>query len=284
MQTRQRETSLRLGLHLPLPFTIIFFVKTFDRFEKLIEQLVEGPFERLFNAQLHPADLARALAREMERGRLGNGRGGCIAPNHYRVFLNTQDYQVLQERSALAEEVAAIKRYLRRLATESGCEIPGSLRVQMAPQSTIQAGQIIVSADHLDLLQDNSSFEKQDLSKEEGSGSKKTTPLDKSQRFERPAAISAARWQLQLPDRVVTLGMPVVRMGGGANNDVVISDRTVAKHHAQLRWRNRAYYVQNLSRTRLLKVNHQPVTTSLPLRPGDRLQLGQVIIYVNLKS
>jgi hypothetical protein len=256
-------------LPLALPFIIIFGVNTLNRLEKLVERLIEGPFDRLFRTRLHPADLAKALALAMEEGRIADGRGGCIAPNHYQVTLNADDYQALQGKSNVIDEVEAIKRYLSGLMAETGCSILGTLQVSVQPRKEVEPGQIRVTSHHL------SPPQTPDPHQPENGDTKQ---------IQRRAYPPADRWQLCLPDREIKLGMPIVRIGRDPNNDVTILDQTVSRYHAQLRWRNGIYYVQNLSRTQPLGLNHRPIEGSAPLSSGDTLQLGQVILRIELTS
>jgi len=236
-------------------------VKPLKRFEKLAERLIEAPFTRLFKTRLHPADLARALAEAMETGQIADGRGGTLAPNHYRVMLHPDDYRLLHSRADVTAEVAAIRRYLEALVAETGSRLSGALTVSIEAQEGVAQGDIRITADHL-------------LPPQAEDGDTRRIP----------PAISppADRWQLRLPGKTVRLGMPIVRLGQSENNDIPIPDKSVSPYHAQLRWRNGVYYAQNLSRTAPLLCNRQPVTGRIPLKAGDTLQLGRVTLQIEI--
>ncbi|MFQ5575851.1 MAG: FhaA domain-containing protein [Anaerolineae bacterium] len=236
-----------------------------DLLEKLAERLIEEPFVRLFKPRLHPADLAKSLAGAMEAGQMSDGRGGTLAPNHYRVALNDDDFQALQTGADITAEVDAVKRYLTALVAETGSTLPGSLRVSIDPRPDIKPGRINVVAEHWPAGPDELSA---------------PAEAADTKRLPKSSLPAAAQWQLRLPNRTVTLGMPVVRVGRGLNNDVIVADPTVSRYHAQLRWRHGAYHVQNLSRSQPLTLNRTPVEGSAPLKPGDRLQLGQVTLQI----
>ncbi len=256
-------------------------MNTLAYFERWVERLIEGPFDWLFKTRLHVADLTKALARALETGKISNGRGGYLAPNTYQVFLNEQDYQAIQEGAGLGKEIGAIKRYLRHLMAEMDGDLPGAVQVQIFSQPDIPIGQIKVMADHLDLAQTAPPSVEGPPSIERAEGATSFRP--KTKQLKRPpVATTAGQWRLHLPQGVVMLGMPVVRIGRGQNNDVILADRTVSKYHAQLRWRHQTYYAQNLSPTCPLKVNQQVVTGSSPLKPGDQLQLGGATIRLDL--
>lgn len=53
----------------------------------------------------------------------------------------------------------------------------------------------------------------------------------------------ANHWLLRLGERELRLGEPVVRIGRALDNDIVLTDPTVSRYHAQLRWREECYHL-----------------------------------------
>lgn len=107
----------------------------------------------------------------------------------------------------------------------------------------------------------------------------------------------ARRWLLALGGEQIRLGEPVINVGRALDNDIILSDPTVSRYHAQLRWREGRYYVypptppghldrqqtngvdkgQHLSpRT---TVNQRPVSHQA-LGAGDVVALGATTIRV----
>jgi adenylate cyclase len=64
-----------------------------------------------------------------------------------------------------------------------------------------------------------------------------------------------------------------VRLGRGGDNDVVLSDVSVSRYHAELVREADGWYVQDLKSTNGVEVNRVPVERA-PLQPGDRLGIG----------
>ncbi len=248
-------------MHFGVPFTIIFFVNRLSRFEKLVEQLVETPFARLFKSRLHPADLAKGLAWAMEQGAAADANGNVVVPDSYMVYLHPADLAVLRAQSDLTAEIAAIKRYLLALMRETGSKTTVPLHVTIAERETLTPGTMDITADR-------------QLPPEPIGGDTK--------RFQ-PSLAPANCWWLRLPETSVRLGMPIVRIGRDGTNDVVLAHPTVSRHHAQLRWQNGIYFVENLSHRQPLGVNFKPADTRTPLKAGDTLQLGQVTISVEIQ-
>jgi adenylate cyclase len=64
-----------------------------------------------------------------------------------------------------------------------------------------------------------------------------------------------------------------VRLGRGGDNDVVLSDVSVSRYHAELVREADGWYVQDLRSTNGVEVNRVPVERA-PVQPGDRLGIG----------
>ncbi len=108
---------------------------------------------------------------------------------------------------------------------------------------------------------------------------------------------TARRWLLQLETRQLRLGEPVVNIGRSLDNDIILSDPTVSRYHAQLRWREGRYHLyppmplngainqgangaQKTERfTPRTTVNKQQVARH-PLAPDDVIALGNTTLTV----
>jgi len=74
-------------------------------------------------------------------------------------------------------------------------------------------------------------------------------------------------------DRVVSLTGGRIRLGRGSDNDVVLSDVSVSRYHAELLREAEGWAVHDLKSTNGVEVNRVPVEKA-PLRPGDLLGIG----------
>jgi adenylate cyclase len=74
-------------------------------------------------------------------------------------------------------------------------------------------------------------------------------------------------------DRVVLLAGGRVRLGRGSDNDVVLSDVSVSRYHAEILREADGWAVHDLKSTNGVEVNRIPVEKA-PLRPGDLLTIG----------
>jgi adenylate cyclase len=74
-------------------------------------------------------------------------------------------------------------------------------------------------------------------------------------------------------DRVVPLAGGRVRLGRGSDNDVVLSDVSVSRYHAEILRESDGWTVHDLKSTNGVEVNRVPVERA-PLRAGDLLTVG----------
>lgn len=76
------------------------------------------------------------------------------------------------------------------------------------------------------------------------------------------------------------LDKPVVNIGRHSDNDLILDDPHVSRHHAQLRAINRRYVAFDVGSTSGILLNGRKVTQAT-LRPGDVLRVGMVnLIYI----
>jgi adenylate cyclase len=74
-------------------------------------------------------------------------------------------------------------------------------------------------------------------------------------------------------DRVVALTGGRIRLGRGSDNDVVLTDVSVSRYHAEILREPGGWSVHDLKSTNGVEVNRVPVEKA-PLRPGDLLGIG----------
>lgn len=65
------------------------------------------------------------------------------------------------------------------------------------------------------------------------------------------------------------------KIGGLGENDIVISDASVSRNHAEIHARGKRVEIQDLHSTNGTLVNGSPIRTS-PLQPGDKIRFGAV--------
>lgn len=113
----------------------------------------------------------------------------------------------------------------------------------------------------------------------------------------------AGRWSLLIEGKQVQLGEPVINIGRALDNEIVLSDPTVSRYHAQLRWREGKYYLcpprtvngngntGNLTQQIGMSlphtvINRQPVVDheQVPLAAGNEVAFGKTTVIVAVKA
>ncbi len=225
------------------------------RFESFMENMVEGSVARLFRSPVQPAEIAKRLERAMETQQTISVRR-VIVPNVYRAFLNPQDLAAFGPiRAEMEREMAT---YLADLAQERNFTMLEHPRVELTsdpgvPRHTVQVVAETVSAG---------------------------PPADAghTQVFQPPAMPAAqARTRLLLTTAAGTHAIPLestqLTIGRGLNNDIILEDTRVSRHHAQLRYRARRFWLTDLGSTNGTYINGEQVAEQ-PLRDGDVISLG----------
>lgn len=227
------------------------------RFESFMENMVEGSVARLFRSPIQPSEIAKRLERAMEAHQMISVRR-IIVPNLYRAYLNPQDLVAFQPiRAEMEREMAT---YLEELAQERGFSMLEHPRVELAEDTGVPRRSIQVIAE---------------TSSVPDSGGTSQTQVINPAPQQPQASGPRSRLLLNGPDgtHVIPLESTLVAIGRGLNNDVILEDSRVSRHHAQLRYRSRRFWVTDLGSTNGTYVNGEPVQEQA-LRDGDVISLG----------
>lgn len=237
-----------------------------NKFETLAEQWVEGAFGRLFGGRLQPMQVAGALARVMEDQHHLADNGERFAPNMYWVYLNPVDYAALRESTpTLPDDLA---RSVKALAEQQGLRLLETPIVEIRPEESIPRKKVSVAAQYL---------------------AQNTAPIGQTAEIA-PEAVESIRHSLHAASNVhsflildgrrhVSLVKPVITLGRALDNDIVIDDPRVSRHHAQLRLRQGRYVLYDTGSSGGTTLNDRPVTEAV-LKAGDVMSLaGAQIIF-----
>lgn len=75
---------------------------------------------------------------------------------------------------------------------------------------------------------------------------------------------------------------PVVNVGRGATNDLLLNNDTVSSHHARLTFNLNQWWLQDLNSTNGTYINGQRLLTSTVLTTGDMIGFGEVNLLVSI--
>ena len=231
------------------------------KFESKAEQWIEGTFGRLFGGYLRPLEVAGALARAMEDEQFVSANGEHFAPNIYWVYLNPADYDAL--RTGQPNLPMDLARSLVDLATRSGLRLPEQPVVEIRSDQRVPRKQISVAAQYV-------------AQTTEPIG--QTAEIAIGQFAHQTNSVSSVHSFLILEGRRhVQLVKPVVTLGRALDNDVVIDDPRVSRHHAQLRVRQDRYVLYDTGSSGGTLINDQSISEAI-LNAGDVISLAGVQI------
>jgi hypothetical protein len=246
-----------------------------SRVEAFLERFLEAPAGRL-GASIQPVSLAKRIERAMDTNKT-YGDAGVIVPNRYDLHLHPSDFSAFASyRSALEDDLAhgVIAR-----ARHERYSLVARPRVELMADETVRRGEIRVAANVVD---------------ERGSRLRDAAPAmagSDTMIFDRPTADapdSARRAYLLVSTRgsrpvQFDLGGPLIGVGRASDNDVIVDDPMVSRHHCQLKLEHGAYSFTDLGSRNGSTVNGQPVST-VALGPGDVIRVGDTEIEFQVRA
>jgi hypothetical protein len=246
-----------------------------SRVEAFLERFLEAPAGRL-GASIQPVSLAKRIERAMDTNKT-YGDAGVIVPNQYDMHLHPSDFSAFASyRSALEDDLA--HGVLAR-ARHERYSLVARPRVELIADDTVRRGEIRVAANVVD---------------ERGSRLRDAAPAmagSDTMVFDRPTADapdSARRAYLLVSTRgsrpvQFDLGGPLIGVGRASDNDVIVDDPMVSRHHCQLKLEHGAYSFTDLGSRNGSTVNGQPVST-VALGPGDVIRVGDTEIEFQVRA
>jgi hypothetical protein len=235
------------------------------RFEALAERLVEGTFARLFAGQPSPLEVATHLTRAMEDNQVVSPDGTPQAPTHYWVYLHPDDCGTLALEQPLLESELA--RHVADLAGQAGLALQVTPIVHVLPDKDSGIHEVRVEARWMP---------QGTPAPVERTREMETDDLDARAEDEAPPG----RPFLILEGvRHVNLVAPNVAIGRALDNDVIIEDPRVSRHHAQLRRRYGRYVLYDMGSSSGTQINGYPVEECV-LHSGDVISFAGVdVVY-----
>ena len=247
-----------------------------SRVEAFLERFLEAPAGRI-GASIQPVSLAKRIERAMDTNKT-YGDGGVIVPNHYSLHLNPSDFAAFESyRGSLEDDLA--HGVLAR-ARHERYTLVARPRVTILSDGASRRGEIRVAANVVD---------------ERGDRVREAEPMptgSDTQVFARPsgngAPDSARRAYLLVSTRgsrsvQFDLGGPLIGVGRASDNDVIVDDPMVSRHHCQLKLQHGAYGFADLGSRNGSTVNGQPVS-QIALGPGDIIRIGDTEIEFQVRD
>ena len=227
---------------------------SFSRFEDQIQRLVEGGFARLFTGTLHPRELVNRLSRAMEDNATSGPDGEMQAPDVYVLRLNPRDHRTILENGE--DVIERLAGELVEMARISGLKLSRVPEVRLLADASVRAHSVSASAQHTTSRRDTT----------------QAMPLN-SLKADAEHANSPSAVLIVNGDQQVPLDKAVVNLGRQRDNDIIIDDPTVSRHHAQIRLRFGSYVLFDLGSRGGTTVNGNTIQEKV-LQSGDVIGLA----------
>lgn len=206
-----------------------------QEFERRLERLVEGVFAKAFRRGVTPIEVGRRITREMDVQRTVGVRG-LIAPNKFTVALSPGDHEQLAGmENKLKGDLAGLAR---EHAKQEGYSLVGPVEVDLTVDEKIGRGEFLVASEMAE--------------SEDGGPSAAIVLADGSR---------------------VRIGPEPISLGRYPDNDIVLPEDEVSRHHAEVRRLDGGFHVVDLNSLNGTKVNGSGVTDRR-LEDGDVIQIG----------
>ena len=208
-------------------------------FERRLERLVEGTFNKAFRSGLQPVEIGHRLVRVLDNGRTLGVSGRFVAPNNIGVYLSPDDAKRFESFSdALARELAEAAR---QHAREESYQFLGPVTVTLVSDDSLKRGAFDVVGEIA-----------------EGAGGQVGS--------------------LVLPDgRRVRLGEHPTVLGRNSDCTVPLADPRASRRHAEIRATADGFLVVDLDSMNGTKINGVPVREHV-LHDGDEIAVGATVM------
>lgn len=234
-----------------------------SRFEANIERLVESAFANFFGQKLRAQDIALQLARAMEDNAKSDGTGDrLLAPDHYRIRFHPHIHQHLLEQQPNLQ--AALGQHLIMLAMQTGYKLNNVPIIEFVPDDQVDKKHVTVNADHTDRPENSTTGMQRVL-----------IPLQ-----ETPANSLLNAFLLINGERSMRLEQDIINIGRFRDNDIILDDPYVSRHHLQLRRRFGVYILFDVHSQGGTWVNNVQIKEH-QLQTGDVIMIGKTqLLYM----
>lgn len=282
------DAPARLGYLMAGPLTAV---------ERFFERLFERPAARLFQDRVERVHIQRGIERAIETERLVRDRRAYV-PAHYRVLLNAADVAALDgDLAALTRDLA---EQVRVYARAHQYVLQARPSVEVIASAAVASGDVRVYADRAPAPAATKApapapaatappVPTSDSADDEAPAAASSTSDEDASVPGATAVFAAPRPNTPRAQLCVrTPGQPVsrinvrpgtIRLGRALDNDIVLADDKVSRHHGQIGIRLGMLVYTDLRSTNGSFLNGSAVS-EIALGPGDVLQIGSSTVTV----
>jgi hypothetical protein len=214
-------------------------------FETRLEKIVEGVFQKGFKSTIQPIELAKRLVRSMEEGRTVSVNKVYV-PNQYTIRLSKEDIEEFT--SFEPQLISELKDFLMKHMKSRRYATIGDIKIMLEEDKDLALGENRIEA-------------------------KLVTPSG----GDKPEGEIMAALDLSVGDEQETffLTKRTVRIGRLENNDIIIPDPSLSRHHVEIKQSEGKFHLYDLGSTNGTFLNGRRVSEA-SLKNGDSISVGKV--------
>jgi hypothetical protein len=233
----------------------------FDRIEAHLRAIFEENLPRIFTGHQPHRTLLDELVIAMQTHTLRDESGQLFAPDLYSLSVASEDMIEWQlHRDVLNEIAESIYEIGRRV----GLVFVKPPQVKLTPDAVMPPGKFEISAH----------FSQKDPNLPD------TAVMTSAEEAERSPSIPDNASLIIAGKTHFTLSQPIINIGRHSNNDLVLSDLHVSRHHAQLRAIKGHYVIFDVGSTGGVYINGKKMGQAT-LHAGDVIRIGPVNLIYN---
>ena len=236
--------------------------------ETKIADLVEGAFGRAFRSEITPVELARRLAREMDRHRQSS-LASTVVPNEYVVWLSPGDrrhFAPIEE--SLVDELAT---HLLEHARAERLALPSRPHIRLRTDERLALGECGIEANLVNAPP-------VPCPAAPPAGARRSARARGAAARRDPAARLRRDRRTARADRA---GGSVI--GRSNEADIVIAAHEVSRRHAQIAPDHDGWTITDLDSTNGVRLNGRPIGVPTRLEDGDVIELGAVELIFEVR-
>src|SRR5947209_9105399 len=216
---------------------------------------MERMFSRATGSTLQPIEIGKRLTRAMESEQ-SVGVEGVLVPNVYEVYLSPEDYEHFgPARRAHARE---LETHLARVARQRRFNMMARPVVRLGVDERLDLGDMRIEPQTADVDTGTRDRVQHTAILPSMNGPLQTGPITPN---------------LVLNGQTYAILSSPTRVGRQADNDIVLDDRRVSRHHAEMIDRGGRWMLRDRDSTNGTSVNGKVVKEAV-LQPGDRISFG----------
>lgn len=246
------------------------FVRTL---EGIFEKYIEGFFNQKFSGNLQPIEIAQRLTKEMIRKR-SVGVSHIFVPNHYRIDINSNDYeQLISYASAVQDELA---QYLKTEADKKGFTLLGNPQIDFYHSEVLRSGEFSIQCNFTEPI--DSVSPETPVTESPSSDTRTFTRLEevKVPKAEvQPAMVMATLTVEKGIDQGLCVDVLLrrIQIGRRENNEMPLTDMNTSRLHAYIDFEDGKHVLYDAKSLNGTYVNNHRITQKI-LESGDKITLG----------